>query len=572
MKKLTLLLVFISIFGYSQTPITDANFQVAINNCLFTNPVDGMCSDSEYGAMPTWDVSNVTDMREAFKETAFNGDISAWDVSNVTTFYQMFYFATNFNQDIGAWDVSKSTNMRNFFTGAYAFNQDIGAWDVSSVTDMSWMFYNASAFNQDIGAWDVSSVTNMSWMFYKASAFNQDISAWDVSSVNNMSEMFEGVALSVANYDALLTDWSALTLQQGVTFNNPNFQYCTAGAARQSIIDTYGWVIEDAGKAAGCHNSDELTPITDANFQSAINNCLFTNPVDGMCSDSEYGAMPTWDVSNVTDMREAFKETAFNGDISAWDVSNVTTFYQMFYFATNFNQDIGAWDVSKSTNMRNFFTGAYAFNQDIGAWDVSSVTDMSWMFYNASAFNQDIGAWDVSSVTNMSWMFYKASAFNQDISAWDVSSVNNMSEMFEGVALSVANYDALLTDWSALTLQQGVTFNNPNFQYCTAGAARQSIIDTYGWVIEDAGLNCTTAGLEDEHLFAISIYPNPTNNTLFITGNETPTAVAIYNVLGKEVLFIKNTNNINVQALPSGVYMIRISDGVGQTNRKFIKN
>jgi len=71
---------------------------------------------------------------------------------------------------------------------------------------------------------------------------------------------------------------------------------------------------------------------------------------------------------------------------------------------------------------------------------------------------------------------------------------------------------------------------------------------------------------------SFSIYPNPTNNTLFISGNETPIAVAIYNVLGKEVLSIKNTNNINVQPLPSGVYVIRISDGVGQTNKKFIKN
>jgi hypothetical protein len=48
--------------------------------------------------------------------------------------------------------------------------------------------------------------------------------------------------------------------------------------------------------------------------------------------------------------------------------------------------------------------------------------------------------------------------------------------------------------------------------------------------------------------------------------------VAIYNVLGKELLSIKNTNKINVAKLPSGVYVIRISDGVGQTNRKFIKN
>jgi len=83
---------------------------------------------------------------------------------------------------------------------------------------------------------------------------------------------------------------------------------------------------------------------------------------------------------------------------------------------------------------------------------------------------------------------------------------------------------------------------------------------------------CPTASIEDEHLFAISIYPNPTSNTLFITGNKTPIMVSIYNVLGKEVLSIKNTNNINVEALPSGVYVIRISDGVGQTNRKFIKN
>jgi hypothetical protein len=83
---------------------------------------------------------------------------------------------------------------------------------------------------------------------------------------------------------------------------------------------------------------------------------------------------------------------------------------------------------------------------------------------------------------------------------------------------------------------------------------------------------CPTLGIDDQNFTNISIYPNPTNNTLFISGNETPIAVAIYNVLGKEVLSIKNTNNINVQALPSGVYVIRISDGVGQTNRKFIKN
>ena len=56
-----------------------------------------MCSDSEYGAMPDWDVSNVTSMTNAFDfKTDFNADISSWDVSNVTNMRFMFRGATAF--------------------------------------------------------------------------------------------------------------------------------------------------------------------------------------------------------------------------------------------------------------------------------------------------------------------------------------------------------------------------------------------------------------------------------------------------------------------------------------------
>ncbi len=70
----------------------------------------------------------------------------------------------------------------------------------------------------------------------------------------------------------------------------------------------------------------------------------------------------------------------------------------------------------------------------------------------------------------------------------------------------------------------------------------------------------------------ISYFPNPTNSMLFIESNETPVKVSIYNILGKEVISTKNSKKIDVSALPSGVYIIKISDGVRQTNRKFIKN
>ena len=68
MKKITLLFTMIlSTVSYSQTPITDANFQDAINTCLTANPEDGLCTNSKYGAMPTWDVSQVTDMSNALE-------------------------------------------------------------------------------------------------------------------------------------------------------------------------------------------------------------------------------------------------------------------------------------------------------------------------------------------------------------------------------------------------------------------------------------------------------------------------------------------------------------------------
>jgi hypothetical protein len=83
---------------------------------------------------------------------------------------------------------------------------------------------------------------------------------------------------------------------------------------------------------------------------------------------------------------------------------------------------------------------------------------------------------------------------------------------------------------------------------------------------------CAALSIADNILeLVVSVYPNPTDNTLFIEGNGKPLLVSIYDVLGKELLSKRNTNNIDVNALPSGVYTIRISDGTFETNRKFIK-
>jgi len=50
-----------------------------------------MCSDGEFGAMPGWDVSLVTTMRDAFKDrSTFNANISGWNTASVTEMVYMF--------------------------------------------------------------------------------------------------------------------------------------------------------------------------------------------------------------------------------------------------------------------------------------------------------------------------------------------------------------------------------------------------------------------------------------------------------------------------------------------------
>ena len=355
-----------------------------------------------------------------------------------------------------------------------------------------------------------------------------------------------------------------------------------------------------------CFILNAQTPITDANIEDAIEICLSTNPADGMCSDSEYGAMPNWDVSNVTNMSEAFEDRSdFDTDITAWDVSSVTTMYQMFRVASSFNQPIGDWDVSSVTNMFSMFYES-AFNQPIGKWDVSSVTNMSYMFA-VTPFNQPIGDWDVSSVTDMEGMFSSlsgSSVFNQPIGDWDVSSVTYMGSMFAGNSsfnqpigdwdLSSVTYiwsmfngasafNQPIEDWdvSSVTFmsnmfQEASSFNQDISGWCVTNIPSEPIDFSTNSALSESNKpvwgTCQTAGVDDLTQLDISIYPNPTSDIVYIDGNYTQLKVVIYNILGKEVINKSITNSIDISHLENGVYLMKLSDGFKLYTRKVIKN
>ena len=286
----------------------------------------------------------------------------------------------------------------------------------------------------------------------------------------------------------------------------------------------------------------------------------------------------SWDVSNVTNMSQMFdRATSFNQDIGNWDVSNVTDMSVMFSQAEAFNQDLNSWDVSQVTDMSYMFESAESFNGAISNWSINTnAVTMSGMFENAIAFNQPITQWDVSSVTNMYKMFSEAVLFNQNLEGWNISKVGNMTGMFDNSGLSTNNFDALLIAWSQLeldTFSPAVTLGAAGINYCNSADAKAILTSSpNNWTINDAGLNCATAGVDDQNQLHITIYPNPTSEMVYIDGNYTQLKVVIYNFLGKEVLHKSITNSIDISHLENGIYILQLSDGVKIVTQIIVKN
>jgi len=337
------------------------------------------------------------------------------------------------------WDVSHVTSMVNMFERASSFNQDITGWNTDALLYMYHMFDEASSFNQDIdsvgGHWDVSKVTDMNGLFEDATAFNGDISHWDTSLVEYMNNAFH----NAGNFNQDISAWntSAVTNMEQMFYGASNFNQDLSG----------------------------------------------------------------WDTSNVTNMISLFyNATVFNGDVSNWDVSNVTNMINTFRRAQAFNGDIHTWDTSSVTDMTRMFFEAGAFNQPIntdtvnGYWDVSSVNNIEGMFYQAGSFNQDLSNWNMSLVTNMSDLFSAATSFDQDLSSWDVDQVTSFVHMFSADTLSTSNYNNLLQNWDAQTLQSGATFDGGHSKYCNVTAHDHLTSATgHNWTITDGGMdtNCS---------------------------------------------------------------------------------
>ena len=292
----------------------------------------------------------------------------------------------------------------------------------------------------------------------------------------------------------------------------------------------------------------QTTLIPDPNFEQAlIDKGWDTAPING--------SVPTANISGKTNL------SVSGGDIA--DLTGIEDFTALINLHCSANQ-LTSLDLSNN----NALNLLYCAGNQLTSIDVSNNTAL-W-FLNCEG-NQ-LTSLDVTNNTALTVLF----CYDNQLTSLDLSNNTALYQLFcydnQLTSLDVRNGNN--TDF--LEDHYFNTTNNPNLTCIYVDDADYS---NANWTNIDP--NSTFVNNEAECALSVGdnaleldvfIYPNPTDNYLFVEGNKNPISISIYNLLGAEVIAKSATDKINVSELSKGVYIVRISDGVGQADKKFIKN
>jgi len=289
----------------------------------------------------------------------------------------------------------------------------------------------------------------------------------------------------------------------------------------------------------------QTTEIPDPNFEQAlIDFGIDTAPING--------SVPTANISNVTFLDVNYRNIA--------DLTGIEDFTDLTNLLCS-NNNLTSLDISQNTGL----TYLDCNNNQLPGIDVSNNTAL----ITLSCYNNQLTSLDLS-INNALASLY---CFNNQLTSLDLSINTALASLYcfnnQLTSLDVRNGNNFIIDAFDTT-------NNPNLTCIYVDDADYSNanwpgIDPNSTFVENEA-ECALSIGDNTFELDVFIYPNPTNDYLFIEGNKNPIAVSIYNLLGAEVITKSATDKINVSELSKGVYIIRISDGVNQADKKFIKN
>jgi hypothetical protein len=135
--------------------------------------------------------------------------------------------------------------------------------------------------------------------------------------------------------------------------------------------------------------------------------------------------------------------------------------------------------------------------------------------------------------------------------------INVVLEITENPNLSICSYDNLCEFVSFLE-NNPYPSNNIN----NNGEGCETLLEF---------LNNCSLGLKDEYLKKLNSYPNPTKDILTINGIKENYELSLFDISGRQVLYQKNKNKIDLKGFRSGVYFLIVNKDGHKISKKIIK-
>ncbi|MBE8832410.1 BspA family leucine-rich repeat surface protein [Enterococcus hirae] len=393
---------------------------------------------TEIEGLSQLDTSNVTDMRCMFSDmrSVINLDVSGFDTSNVTSMNYMFKNMSSITSlDVSGFDTSNVTGMYTMFQGlSRVTSLDLSNFDTHKVTDMRDMFVDTPLKKLILGD---------TFKFVESGSENAKLtSAWKREDGTGKVYTAEDFMKNYGTGD--LTAGTYVSVETGTWGTSPymfdeNTGVLTIEAGELSGYEESPWNSDKvdseaikkivlAGKVVAPEDSAYL-------FSSDLTGSKYLNNL------TEIEGLNQLDTSNVTNMREMFKEMSnlTSLDVSSFDTSKVTDMSYMFYRNGVTSLDVSGFDTSKVTVMSYMFLGMKNItNLDVNSWNTSNVTSMYGMFSGMSSVTSlDVSGFDTCNVTTMREMFREMGNLTSlDLSGFDTSKVTTMGSMFKNTPLA----------------------------------------------------------------------------------------------------------------------------------------
>ncbi len=575
--------------------------------------------------LDSWNASNVIEMDEMFyNATSFNQPLSNWNVSNVTEMYSMFKQAISFDQDLTQWsfninvDFDKLWSTSDFLSNSglsvknydkllthFATLQLNNSWHLAdgleycNVTARNELINNQGwAFSGDSQSLDCNLITGnllydeandgctptdigINGFRINANDGNDDIYTYSSNGTFELNSIGTNFTVTVTNFPNY---YSIAPASQQVTFTTSNTEVADFCVTANQSIEDLNVVLIPISEARPGFEADYQLVVENIGTQ-AVNNAIVTLDFDdAMQSFVNAGVTPTSTTAN---------QLTFDiNNLQPLTFQTIDLTMQTFQPPTVNGGDILSFTANVSPSVNDFTLSDNTFVYDqivVNSYDPNDKQvlqgeeieiDETDEYLNYLIRFQNTGTASAINIRILDTLHPKLdySTLRPVNSSHDyrieVTNENQVEFIFDGINLPDENTnepashgfvaykikpksDVAVGDFIIGDANIYFDFNAP----IITNMVSTEIIDN---------LDSVNYNLQND----VSIYPNPTKNILHIEvkNNQEIDQIKIYNLSGLELMNVKeNQQQLNLEGLSAGVYLIQIQTNLGTVNKRFIK-